>query len=59
MEEFREHLGGRLTVMMLGGIGRGVDVNVIDTEILGRCIDLLCGLGWGKTGGDQSLFPPH
>ena len=59
LEEFREHLGGRLTVMMLGGIGRGVDVNDIDTDILGRCIDRLCGLGWGKTGCDQAFFPPH
>ena len=59
LEEFREHLGGRLTVMMLGGIGRGVDVNDIDTDILGRCIDRLCGLGWGKTGCDQAFFPSH
>lgn len=44
MEEFREHLGGGLAVMMLGGIGRGVDVHEIDTEVLGRCIDRLCGL---------------
>ena len=59
LEEFREHLGGRLTVMMLGGIGRGVDVNDIDTDILGRCIDRLCGLGWGKTGCEQAFFPSH
>ena len=59
LEEFREHLGGRLTVMMLGGIGRGVDVNDIDTDILGRCIDRLCRLGWGKTGCDQAFFPSH
>jgi 3-dehydroquinate synthase len=44
MEEFREHLGGGLAVMMLGGIGRGVDVHEIDTEVLGRCIDRLCVL---------------
>lgn len=45
LEEFREHLGGRLTVMMLGEIGRGVDVHELDAEVLGRCIDRLCGLG--------------
>jgi 3-dehydroquinate synthase len=44
LEEFREHLGGRLTVMMLGGIGRGVDVHELDAEVLGRCIDRLCGM---------------
>ena len=41
MEEFREHLGGRLNIMMLGGMGCGVDVNDIDTEALERCIDEL------------------
>lgn len=59
LEEFREHLGGGLTVMMLGGLGCGVDVNEIDTEVLGRCIDLLCGLALDKTRADQGLFPPH
>jgi 3-dehydroquinate synthase len=44
LEEFREHLGGRLTVMMLGDIGRGVDVHELDVEALGRCIDRLCGM---------------
>jgi 3-dehydroquinate synthase len=44
LEEFREHLGGRLTVMMLGGIGRGVDVHELDVEALGRCIDRLCDM---------------
>jgi 3-dehydroquinate synthase len=44
LEEFREHLGGRLTVMMLGEIGRGVDVHELDVEALGRCVDWLCGM---------------
>ena len=26
LEEFREHLGGELTVTLLAGIGRGVEV---------------------------------
>ncbi len=30
IEEFREHLGGRLTVSMLRGIGEGFDVHEID-----------------------------
>lgn len=30
LEEFREHLGGRLTIMLLEGIGRGVEVNAVD-----------------------------
>lgn len=44
LEEFREHLGGRLTVMMLGGIGRGVDIHELDADALGRCIDRLCSM---------------
>jgi 3-dehydroquinate synthase len=35
IEEFREHLGGELTVTMLRGIGRSEDVNTLDhNEIL-------------------------
>jgi 3-dehydroquinate synthase len=35
IEEFREHLGGELTVTMLRGIGRSEDVNTLDhSEIL-------------------------
>lgn len=36
LEEFREHLGGRLTVTLLAGIGRGVDVHAIDAGAM-RC----------------------
>jgi 3-dehydroquinate synthase len=34
IEEFREHLGGQLTIMLLNGIGEGEEVHEIDTEIL-------------------------
>jgi 3-dehydroquinate synthase len=34
LEEFREHLGGQLTIMLLNGIGEGEEVHEIDTEIL-------------------------
>jgi 3-dehydroquinate synthase len=30
LDEFREHLGGKLTVMLLEGIGRGIEVHEID-----------------------------
>jgi 3-dehydroquinate synthase len=30
LEEFRQHLGGRLTVTMLSGIGRPIDVHQVD-----------------------------
>jgi 3-dehydroquinate synthase len=32
LREFREHLGGRLTVMMLRDLGQGVDVHEIDAS---------------------------
>ena len=41
LAEFREHLGGDLTVTLLAGIGCGVEVNAIDTSIVMRCIDWL------------------
>ncbi len=34
LEEFREHLGGRLTIMLLDKIGTGAEVHEIDTELL-------------------------
>lgn len=34
LEEFREHLGGRLTIMLLDKIGTGTEVHEIDIELL-------------------------
>jgi 3-dehydroquinate synthase len=34
MEEFREHLGGRLTIMLLDSIGKGVEVHEMDPELI-------------------------
>lgn len=34
LEEFREHLGGELTIMLLKGIGEGEEVHEIDIELL-------------------------
>jgi 3-dehydroquinate synthase len=34
LEEFREHLGGRLTVMLLERIGLGVEVHELDEEVV-------------------------
>ena len=44
LDEFREHLGGELTVLMLKEIGQGVDVHRIDAELVAECIDELRGL---------------
>ena len=36
LEEFREHLGGRLTIMLLAAIGRGMEVHALDTAVVLR-----------------------
>ncbi|MFK7849887.1 MAG: 3-dehydroquinate synthase [Akkermansiaceae bacterium] len=41
LDEFREHLGGELTVLLLRDIGTGTDVHEFDMEILGESIDEL------------------
>lgn len=34
LEEFREHLGGQLTITLLQGVGRGFEVHEIDTIVM-------------------------
>ncbi len=41
LDEFREHLGGRLTVLLLEDVGQGIDVHQFDESLLGGCIDEL------------------
>jgi 3-dehydroquinate synthase len=41
LEEFREHLGGRLTVMLLGGIGKAYDAHEIDNSVMIRSTRML------------------
>jgi len=41
LDEFREHLGGELTVLLLEGIGQGMDVHELDEGLLSQCIDEL------------------
>lgn len=41
LDEFREHLGGDLTVLMLEDVGRGRDVHEIDGNLMIRCIERL------------------
>jgi 3-dehydroquinate synthase len=44
LEEFREHLGGRLTITLLDEIGRGVDVNDVDLDRVRESISVLGSL---------------
>ncbi|MCK7557733.1 3-dehydroquinate synthase [Chitinophaga sedimenti] len=41
LEEFREHLGGQLTISLLRAIGRGEEVHVMDTDLLQRAMTML------------------
>lgn len=41
LDEFREHLGGALTVLLLKDTGVGVDVHQLDEVLLGGCISEL------------------
>ncbi len=44
LDEFREHLGGRLTVTLLRGIGSPVDVHVMDGPTVARAAERLANL---------------
>lgn len=41
LQEFREHLGGRLTIMHLTGIGKGKEVHNVDTHLYQKAVYLL------------------
>ena len=38
LDEFRQHLGGLLTITLLKGIGIGQEVNTIDKKMMANCI---------------------
>jgi len=58
LDEFRQHLGGRLTIMLLEGIGRGIEVHQLDEDRIVRGIALLreyqAALGQGDAHGAVS-----
>jgi len=41
LQEFREHLGGQLTIMLLDKLGQGVEVHEMDLVLLRRAIAIL------------------
>jgi 3-dehydroquinate synthase len=45
LNEFREHLGGQLTIMLLRDIGKGEEVHEIDTDLLIRSSEQLIMFG--------------
>lgn len=41
LKEFQEHLGGRLTIMLLEKLGKGVEVHEMDPELIVKALHLL------------------
>lgn len=41
LEEFREHLGGELTITLLAAIGRGIEVHTMDERVVASALRLL------------------
>ncbi|QDT64864.1 3-dehydroquinate synthase [Calycomorphotria hydatis] len=41
LEQFRQHLGGRLTVTMLDGIGKPINVHEIDRQLMQQAIEIV------------------
>jgi 3-dehydroquinate synthase len=57
LEEFREHLGGRLTIMLLERIGSGFEVHELDEVVLLEAADLLRARSEG--GGSEQWGSTH
>jgi 3-dehydroquinate synthase len=55
LEEFRQHLGGRLTLTMVDGVGRPVEVHRVDNRLMRAAIARVAALG--PT--DQAWTPPR
>jgi 3-dehydroquinate synthase len=55
LAEFREHLGGELTIMLLEGVGRGVEVHEMRPEIIVRSMMLLNKLTPRKQRADRVI----
>lgn len=41
LREFREHLGGRLTIMLLEKIGKGVEVHQVNPQLVAQAVERL------------------
>ena len=41
LHEFREHLGGELTVTLLANLGQGIEVHSMDEDLICQAIDWL------------------
>jgi 3-dehydroquinate synthase len=55
LEEFREHLGGRLTLLMLRGIGQPVEIHDVDRGVMMRSIEVLRGVEEARSTATSNL----
>ena len=49
LREFREHLGGQLTITLVQGIGEPLDVHEIDLNVMRRAIDDVRSVGLNES----------
>jgi 3-dehydroquinate synthase len=55
LREFREHLGGELTVTLLEGIGHGREVHVLDHELVMQSLSWLRARHLARSGACPTL----
>jgi 3-dehydroquinate synthase len=58
LEEFREHLGGLLTILLLQGIGRPVEIHEVDQKLMGVALALLQGRDADSIFTPRCFIPP-
>lgn len=54
LREFQEHLGGRLTIMLLWDIGQGLEVHDLNGDLVRESLALL-----KKAAAPSSGYAPH
>jgi 3-dehydroquinate synthase len=52
LEEFREHLGGQLTIMLLEAIGQGREVHDLDADLIRAAVGILRDRALGQFAGE-------
>lgn len=56
LQAFREHLGGELTITLLEGIGKKVDVHDVDRPLMRQCVRTLLTRRKSKESGNEYLL---
>jgi 3-dehydroquinate synthase len=59
LSDFREHMGGELTIPLIKGIGSLTEAHRIDTALVASCIQFLAGKSDGKDALHECQQAPH